>query len=476
MRGDRLWGLMSCHHSSPSFVPFAVRSAAELLTQVFSLQLTAREQSDGFAHRMQLQSILTDLLARMSQAPHFAEALGIHWERALELCGATGLAVITNETCILRGDTPSEAETRSLAAWLTERSERWDVFHTHHLSQEFPESHSYLTIAAGVLAISLSRVRMSYVIWFRPEVVQKVIWGGDPRKGLPDARGVINPRLSFDIWKEIVSGTASRWKPEEIQTIGEFRNALTSIVLKRAEELASITEELTKANKELAAFSYSVSHDLRAPFRHIRSYAEILQDEKQDQLDDDAKGILNRILEASGYAGKLVDNLLAFAQMGRTTILPQNVRMDAMVSEVRSQIDLQAAPHKIEWVIGHLPPVIADIVLMRQVWQNLMENAVKYSHNREISRIEISATELPTETVYTVRDNGAGFDMRYVDKLFGIFQRLHRSEEFEGTGIGLANVRRIIERHGGKVWAQGQLNVGATFSFSLPKQPLSEYA
>ncbi|HEY9154940.1 MAG TPA: ATP-binding protein [Opitutaceae bacterium] len=476
MRGDRLWGLVSCHHSSPGFVPFAVRSAAELLTQVFSLQLTAREQADGFEHRMQLQAILTDLLARMSQTPHFAEALGVHWERALALCGATGLAVINNDACILRGHTPSEAETRALATWLAERSERWEVFQTSQLAQEFSQANTYLGIAAGVLAISLSRVRMSYVIWFRPEVVQTVIWGGDPRKGLPDARGVINPRVSFDIWKEIVSGSSARWKPEEVQTVSEFRNALVSIVLKRAEELASITEELTKANKELAAFSYSVSHDLRAPFRHIRSYAEILQDEKQDQLDDDAKNILNRILEASGYAGKLVDNLLAFAQMGRTTIAPQNVRMDAIVSEVRSQIDLQSAPRKIEWIIGNLPSAVADIVLIRQVWQNLMENAVKYSRNRDVSRIEISATETPTDVVFSVRDNGAGFDMRYVDKLFGIFQRLHRSEEFEGTGIGLANVRRVIERHGGKVWAQGQLNVGATFSFSLPKQPLSEYA
>lgn len=476
MRGDRLWGLISCHHSTARSVPFAIRSAAELLTQVFSLQLAAREQAESFAYRMRLQSILTDLLARMAQTPHFAEALGTHWERALALCGATGLAVVTPEACMLRGHTPSEAETRALALWLAQQPERWEIFETHELSENYPAARPYVGMAAGVLAISLSRVRMNYVIWFRPEIVQTVIWGGDPAKGLPDARGIINPRASFDNWKEVVSGTAVRWEREEIDTVLDFRNALVAIVLKRAEELASISEELSKANKELAAFSYSVSHDLRAPFRHIRSYAEILQEEKKDQLDADAQSILNRILEASGYAGKLVDNLLAFAQMGRTTISPQTVRMEVMVREVCSQIDLQSSPHKIEWVIGKLPVASADIVLIRQVWQNLLENAVKYSRGREHVRVEISATDAPTETIYSVRDNGAGFDMRYVDKLFGIFQRLHRSDEFEGTGIGLANVRRIVERHGGKAWAQGQLDVGATFSFSLPKPSVSEHA
>ncbi len=475
MRGDRLWGLVSCHHAVPHIVPFAIRSAAELLTQIFSLQLAAREKNASFRYRLSLHAALTELVPSMSR-PHFVEALAENWERVLSLTSATGMAIITNDACVLRGRTPTKTQAVELAAWLGAREASWDLFQSDRLSTLFNPAYEYKEVASGVLAVSISRVSSSYVIWFRPEIVQTVKWGGDPHKREDEDRSVMNPRKSFDAWKEIVSGRSAPWLPEEIETVSEFKNALLGIVLKRAEEMAALTEELTRANKELAAFSYSVSHDLRAPFRHIRSYAEILQEDKKDQLDPEANGILDRILESSIYAGKLVDNLLAFAQMGRTAIVPQMIFVEAMVTESRKQIGTQKEQQKILWELQPLPNITGDLVLIRQVWQNLIENAVKYSSKRPIPRIKISATETETEVIYSIEDNGVGFDMSYIDKLFGVFQRLHRSDEFEGTGIGLANVRRIVERHGGKAWARGELNVGATFSFSLPKHPLHENA
>ncbi len=473
MRGDRLWGLISCHHHAPRTVPFAARSAIELLAHVFSLQLAAREQTDGFVYRMRLQSGMPDLLGRMTQHADITEGIAHHWESVVALTESTGVAVVSRGSCTLRGETPTEREVKELSEWLASRArDEQDVFCTDRLSTVFPPARNYAGVASGLLAASLSRVHTSYILWFRPEVVRTVTWGGDPRK--PEGGPAqLHPRHSFAAWREVVHGRSIPWRDEAVDTAREFRGAMVSVVLKRTEELAALTEELTRSNRELAAFSYSVSHDLRAPFRHIRSYAEILKDEKQAVLDSEANELLDRILDASGYAGALVDNLLAFAQMGRTTIKHQLVWMDRLVEEVRERVMSQNPNQAVEWVQQPLPAAAADLVLLRQVWQNLLENAVKYSRKRNPARIEVGAREDDGHLIYWVQDNGAGFDMRYVDKLFGVFQRLHRSEDFEGTGIGLANVRRIVERHGGKTWAEGQPGVGATFYFSLPKHPLT---
>jgi light-regulated signal transduction histidine kinase (bacteriophytochrome) len=261
---------------------------------------------------------------------------------------------------------------------------------------------------------------------------------------------------------------AIAWDRSEIEAVKELRNAIVGIVLRRAEELAALSEELRRSNKELEAFSYSVSHDLRAPFRHIVGYSELLKKQEWNGLSEKGKRYIDTIIESAYTAGTLVDNLLRFSHMGRTALKPRRVDMTALIDEIRHKLPVDPPERRIQWVVGDLPAVTADPVLIRLVFENLLDNAVKYTRPREKARIEIGSHRRDGETVFFVRDNGVGFDMKYIDKLFGVFQRLHRMEEFEGTGIGLANVRRIVERHGGRAWAEGALNGGATFSVSLP--------
>jgi chemotaxis family two-component system sensor kinase Cph1 len=308
------------------------------------------------------------------------------------------------------------------------------------------------------------------VLWFRPEVVQTVKWGGNPQKPVQEEAGSLrlHPRRSFEIWKETVRNRSLSWNQSEIEAVKELRNAIVGIVLRRAEELASLSEELRRSNKELEAFSYSVSHDLRAPFRHIVGYSELLKKQEASKLSDKGKRYVDTIIEAAYTAGTLVDNLLRFSHMGRTALKPRQVDVASLVDEIRQKLTMGIGDRKIQWVIGDLAPVNADPVLIRLVFENLLDNAVKYTRTREKARIEIGSTRTGGETVYFVRDNGVGFDMKYIGKLFGVFQRLHRMEEFEGTGIGLANVRRIVERHEGRAWAEGELDKGATFSIALP--------
>jgi PAS domain S-box-containing protein len=245
------------------------------------------------------------------------------------------------------------------------------------------------------------------------------------------------------------------------------------------EELKQRAELLQMANKELEAFSYSVSHDLRAPLRHIHGFVELLQQSPALQKEESSRRYMAIIAKAGKEMGMLIDDLLAFSRTGRAEMHPVKVDMREMIDRIIEDRALECKDRKIAWRIGPLPEIAGDPSLLRLVWTNLLDNAIKYTRPREETTIEIGAqTPEPAqpdagEVVFFVRDNGVGFDMQYASKLFGVFQRLHRADEFEGTGIGLANVQRIILRHGGRVWAESQPGSGSTFYFSLPLQVFS---
>lgn len=255
---------------------------------------------------------------------------------------------------------------------------------------------------------------------------------------------------------------------EALQREIEERRRASEKIESLNEELLRQSAQLEATNKELEAFGYSVSHDLRAPLRHIDGYVDLLRQESS-HLGDSGTRYMNVISDSARQMGVLIDNLLAFSRMGRSALKPATVNTMALVAQVREELSLETQGRNIHWTIEPLPEVYVDPTLFKQVWMNLIGNAIKYSRYRDPAEITIGCLQSPNEFEFFVKDNGAGFDMQYADKLFGIFQRLHFKEEFEGTGIGLANVKRIITRHGGRTWAEGKVNAGATFCFSLPK-------
>lgn len=227
------------------------------------------------------------------------------------------------------------------------------------------------------------------------------------------------------------------------------------------------TVELKSANSELESFSYSISHDLRAPLRSIHGYMNILAEEYGNQLDEEANRLINIILQNGQKMGQLIDDLLAFSRLGRSELNKSRISMDEMVSSILEEQKKYEKGREMEINISPMPFAHADHTTIRQVWVNLISNALKYSRQRSKTIIQIGSMEKNSETVYFVKDNGAGFNMKYYDKLFGVFQRLHSHTEFEGTGVGLAIVQRIVSRHGGKVWAEAKVDEGATFYFTL---------
>jgi PAS domain S-box-containing protein len=274
---------------------------------------------------------------------------------------------------------------------------------------------------------------------------------------------------------------ASRWalqrEPGRPVLILETENDITD--RKRTEreirrlnrDLEKRTAELQASNRELEAFAYSISHDLRAPLRHAAGYTALLQKSAAGVLDAKSRRYTTQILDAAKRMGNLIDDLLAFSRIGRAATRFATVSLDALVKEALHELRPETDGREIAWTIGSLPEVYGDRSMLRLVLVTLLSNAAKFTRTRVPARIEIGQAESDHgEVVIFVKDNGAGFDMTYADKLFGVFQRLHPTDAFEGTGIGLATVQRIIHRHGGRVWGDGVVDGGATFSFAIPSR------
>jgi len=470
VRDGQLSGLFACHHNTPKYLSYEVRTACEFLGQVFGLQLAARERTADREEKLLHFNLNAELLESMTSSEDFVEGLRRKDEVLLELTRASGVALCINDKYILLGETPDRSQVQQITEWVA--AQKQEVVFTDTLPLMLPNLESLRDKACGVLAISISEIHRNFIIWFRPEVIQTVKWAGNPNKSFDNTTGRLHPRYSFEIWKEMVYSKASKWKEVEIEAATQLRAAIVGIVLRQAEERAQLSTELLRSNQELEAFSYSVSHDLRAPFRHMLGFTNMLEKRLGESLDATSTRYIKTIGESAHYAGTLVDNLLAFSQMGRSEMRLAKVDMAQLFKETQAGLATEIGERQVEWRIDPLPTVRGDLAMLRLVVQNLISNAVKYTRGREVAVVEINCRQEKNEWIFEVRDNGVGFDMEYVGKLFGVFQRLHRAEEFEGTGIGLANTRRIITRHGGRTWAVGEVDSGATFGFSLPVTPL----
>lgn len=468
IKDQKLWGLIACHHQTPKYVSYELRKACEFLGRVIFAEISAREETEDYDYRINLTHIQSLLVEYMSQEDNFIDGLIKHQPNLLDLTSAQGAAICFGDHFTLVGETPKEEDLVFLVQWLKNNVEE-EVFYTDSLAQVYPDAETFKNVASGLLAIPISK--RNYVLWFRPEVIQTVNWGGDPHKAFEvnQSEGNVRlcPRKSFELWKETVRLTSLPWRYVEIKAALELRKAIVNIVLRQADELAQLAHDLERSNAELKKFAYVASHDLQEPLNQVANYVQLLEMRYEDELDEDAKEFINFAVEGVSLMQTLIDDVLAYSKVDTQAIAFQLTEVEKALE--RALGNLRQRILETGAIITHdpLPTVLAGSTQLMQLFQNLIANAIKF-RSEEPPRIHISAERLEDEWLFSVKDNGIGIDPRFSDRIFVIFQRLHTRDEYQGTGMGLAICKKIIECHRGRIWVESQLGEGATFYFTIP--------
>ncbi|GLY28591.1 ATP-binding protein [Kineosporia sp. NBRC 101731] len=472
INGGQLWGMVSCHHARVRAVSLEIRAMCDFICQITAQQFGSLEwaQREGPLARVQrATSTLTTALSRDQSLEKCFLTNAATW---LDVAAADGAAIITEREITATGRTPDAQALGELVAGI------WDTSAAVPQGSMIERGPAYRYLPdLDVIALPISDSKPHYLLWFRQASERSITWAGDRTvKETIGADGRIHPRVSFEPWTEPIGDPELAWGPSHVTAATHVRNAVISLLLR--ETLAaqtSLSKRLTAANTELESFSYSVAHDLRAPIRHIsRRLATMLQsiEEEPDRPGNLLLQELRTTIRTADWGARLIDDLLMFARLGHEEVGYAPVDLSAVARTLTEFLQEQATDREVTWTIDDLPMAYGDPVLLRQVLFNLLDNALKYTAPCPRAEIRISGKKTPEGLIYTVSDNGVGFDMAYAGKLFGVFQRLHTSAEFPGTGIGLASVRRIIERHGGSVFARSRPDQGSEIGFVLPLRAL----
>jgi two-component system, chemotaxis family, sensor kinase Cph1 len=476
IQDQKLWGLIACHHSTPNYVPYSVRTMCEFVGQVMSIELASKQDREDLDYKMTLKSLQSKFVESLAQSKSFWDGLVQLNSNLLELVGATGVAVCAGEQVICIGETPPEAEIPALREWIKSQIQH-NLFQTRSLSEIYPTAESFKTVASGLLALEISKVNQNYIIWFRPEVIQTVNWGGNPNKPVEvaaDGEMRLSPRKSFELWQQTVQGCSLPWKSCEIEIVTELRSLIVGIILSQADEMAKINLELERSNTELDAFAYIASHDLKEPLRGIHNYSNFLIEDYGDVLHSDGIAKLQTLVRLTQRMEDLINSLLHYSRLGRTELSRQPTNLNDLVRQSIDILKIGGPPQAIEFRTKSLPTVACDRTLVSELFLNLMSNAIKYNNKTEkwveIGLIESEPASSNDPSLYTfyVRDNGIGIPQQHLERVFQIFKRLHAQDEYGGgTGAGLTIVQKIVARHGGKIWVESTPGEGSTFYFTL---------
>ncbi|MBN3890401.1 MAG: GAF domain-containing protein [Nostoc sp. JL31] len=477
MHEQKLWGLIACHHSSPKYISYNIRTICEFIGQVMSVELANKEASEDIDYKSQLKSLQTQFVEGLSQAEYFLDGMVQMKSQLLNLVSATGAVICSGDQYIRVGKTPSESEVHALLDWIKPQLHH-NLFETRSLTKNYLAAESFKAIASGVLALEISKVHHNYILWFRPEVIQTVNWGGNPNKPVEvfsDGSLRMSPRKSFELWQETVQGSALPWKPCEIEAVTELRSLVVGVVLRQADKLASMNFELQRSNEELDSFAYVASHDLKEPLRGIHNYANFLMEDYADVLDSDGMAKLQTLVRLTQRMEDLINSLLHFSRLGRAELIRQPVNLNELVPQVITTLTISRPQSEVEFRIPQpLKSVQGDRAQINELFSNLISNAIKYNDKPqkwvEIGFIEGNGESKVASTSLTfyVRDNGIGIPQEHLDKIFQIFRRLHGRDDFGGgTGVGLTIARKIVERHGGRIWVESTPTEGSTFYFTL---------
>lgn len=483
MDGDKLWGLVACHHDSPHFVDSQTRIVCELLSTTFSLMLLQIESQELDREALRLQGIERQLISQMANSTPFVEGAFKHLPNLSNLADANGSASISGDSVKTIGDTPTDQEIIALATWLADNCEE-SVFACESLMDVYPPALKWEHGVCGVLAIEIARSRRQYLLSFRNELTQSVLWAGDPNKAVGGASGVSNlsPRTSFESWTQIIRGHCKPWSQVAIDGAATLRRATLYLIVDWSEQVAELNQKLAQSNDDLQTFAEFAAHDLKEPLRGIHNAVAFLRQDHGSVLNEDIEKRLQKITMLADRGHALTGALLQFSEIGTQKLAVESVDLNLVCAETLSiyQEDLDSRGIDVQ-IPELMPSVFCDPVLIGQVLQNLVSNAIKYAaeesphiiiswsdHVPVLTDWDITGKPDTRQVVISVADNGIGIDASNQEVIFKLFRRLHPRHLYGGGhGIGLAIANRIIGMHSGKLWVESVKGEGSIFSFTV---------
>jgi len=479
---QRLWGMITCHHNTPKFVPYEIRTICEFLGQLMSTELSVKEATQNLDYKLRLKAAEMQFVNRLTNATDFLLSLEEAPEDLLYLTGAQGAAVCEGDRIVLIGNTPSEKDVIDLLAWLPDRFGN-DVFVTDSLPSLYQPALAYKNVASGLLAMVVSKIQDRYVLWFRPEFLQTVTWAGNPDNPMHievDGSLTISPRQSFAAWQETVRLKSQAWLQCEIEVAIELRSLIVDVILGQSDEMARVNLELERSNTELDSFAYIASHDLKEPLRGIHNYSNFLMEDYAEVLPSDGITKLQTVVRLTQRMDDLINSLMHYSQLGRAELCLQVVNLNVLVQQTIDTIKISQPQKPIDFRISQpLPTIRCDRSQVSELFTNLIGNAIKYNDKAE-KWVEIGFSESKTVSngkqishTFYIRDNSIGIPPQHLERIFQIFKRLHPQDQYGGgTGVGLTIVRKIVERHEGKIWVESTPGEGSTFYFTLSEGQL----
>jgi two-component system, chemotaxis family, sensor kinase Cph1 len=481
----QLWGLVACHHRAAHYVAPELRQASMLLAQIVAWQLGVLGEAETMRRSVRVRAIETKLLQEATAGRDYRESLLREGKALLDLLQARGLVLCNGGSTTALGNTPPDEMLRDLLAWLSQRGP--DMFETDNLGAYYPPATGHVE-AAGVLAVPLGGAPDNLIVWFRPEIAQTVTWGGDPAKPVsaiaePER---LHPRRSFEAWGQEVRGHSRPWEQHELAAAQGLRDLVVDVILRRSLQLEAMNEQLVRSNEELEALGYLTSHTMNEPLRQIEIFGSLLKHAFANRVSPgvDPAHWFERLQASSRRLRVLIDDLARYSRLGQHANPLAPCALDTVLGEVVADLELPIAAIGATIHSEPLPVIMCDPSQIHQVLQNIISNALKYRHPDRSPEVKISATTRPGGgslglaslpiLELKIADNGIGFDERYRERIFEPFQRLNIADDYEGSGIGLAICRKIIDRHGGTVTGTSRPGEGSVFTITLPLRPLPE--
>jgi two-component system, chemotaxis family, sensor kinase Cph1 len=464
----KLWGLLACHHYSKKYINYYQRQSVKFLIQIYTNSLGVITAQDFIIKSKSYTKIKDEILSRVRSQPNISNSLITGKTPFTALVPCTGGAVFMDGALHLIGATPSEPRVLKLIKdFLNEQDA---VFHIRNLEKAYEPAANFKDIASGILAVKIGDMTGDFLIWFRGESSAEVSWGGNPEKNGIIRNGVehLSPRKSFEKWTLQESGISNPWLDHEIFAVTSLSEGLNHIIVhKQKEEIRKLNLDLTELNKDLESFNFSVSHDLRAPLRGITGFARILKEKNSDSLNEEGFHSLEMISRSAKEMNELIEDLLTYSKLGRVHLKTSRVDILTLVENILNSFNLEKEYPNVKVILNkEIPPCEGDRVLLKQLFLNLIDNAIKYSVKTKNPRVEVGFKTENNQVIYFVKDNGIGIDPNLKEKIFNVFLRL-AGDEYPGTGVGLATVRKVIEKHDGHIWIETLPGKGSCFYFTL---------